>query len=75
MAPSSCKLKAAIGQLERFAPRAFADKEEVVINFRSESKDTSAQTAKDRCHAAKSRVIDTKDFARLMGEGERLDAK
>ena len=78
MAPSSCKLKAAIGLFERWACRALADKEsgkEVVINLRSVSKYAPTQAAKDRRHATKGGVIDTKDVARLGEEGERLDSK
>ena len=42
--------------------------EEAVINIRSGSKETSAKAAKDQCHFAKDRGIDTRDVVGLKDE-------
>ena len=49
--------------------------EEIVINLRPESKETSVKAAKDQRHFIKGRGIDTMDIAGPKEERERLDAK
>ena len=49
--------------------------EEIVINLRPESKETSVKAAKDQRHFIKGRGIDTMDISGPKEERERPDAK
>ena len=75
---NSHKLKAVISRLGGSVWGALADSglgEETVINLWPESKETSANTAKDQHHFIEGRGIDTRGVVGLKEEKERLDTK
>jgi hypothetical protein len=71
-------LKHIIGQLGRCAEGAIADRElegEMLRNLRSQAKDLSAASAKDRRQLTKARVIALEDVVHLREEREQKEAE
>ena len=75
--PRSLKLKALIEQFGRSAQGALAFQglgEEMIRTLRPGAKDTSAAAAKDSCHLAKAKVVDSEGVVQMREDKLQKDA-